>query len=99
MNIDTDQEDFLDISEDNADEMQMDSSQASKGSSNFGNKTDCEDELNSKAMRGKATDWITEVEFTSQVSRESSTAGLGGQLQHALQEDQQGWRHHKSVSV
>ena len=65
MNIDTDQEDFLDISEDNADEMQMDSSQASKGSSNFGNKTDCEDELNSKAMRGKATDWITEVEFTS----------------------------------
>ena len=38
MNIDTDQEDFLDISEDNADEMQMDSSQASKGSSNFGNK-------------------------------------------------------------
>jgi hypothetical protein len=64
MNIDIEQEDILDISEGNDDEMMMDSSQASKGSSNFGNKTS-EDELNPKAKRGMGMVWITEVEIGS----------------------------------
>ena len=64
MNIDIEQEDILDISEGNDDEMLMDSSQASKGSSNFGNKTS-EDELNPKAKRGMGMVWITEVEIGS----------------------------------
>ena len=65
MDIDQDQDDFMNISEGDEEAMPMGISQASKGSSNFGNKADCDDELNSKVKRGKGVAWIKDVEFGS----------------------------------